>query len=58
VSCMGMRMENILPKGRVEEAYLLVDTTSKNVETLVDKATRVTFPDLRNAREVNTTSLQ
>jgi len=55
---MGMRMENILPKGRVEEAYLLVDTTSKNVETLVDKATRVTFPDLRNAREVNTTSLQ
>jgi hypothetical protein len=41
---MGIRKEKILPRGRVEEAYLLVDTSSKNVETVPNQAAGMTLP--------------
>jgi hypothetical protein len=44
--------------GRVEEAYLLVNTASENVQTVLDKVAGVTLSDFRDVLVVDLPSFE
>lgn len=58
MSCIGTKGEWSYPVGRVEEAYLLVDTPSENVQAVPDEVAGVALPYFRHVLVVDLPSFQ
>lgn len=58
MSCIGTKGEWSYPVGRVEEAYLLVDTPSENVQAVLDQVAGVALSDFRHVLVIDLPSFQ